>query len=527
MSESTRAQTSRAENEIHFERRMSDAEAFMWHIEKDPWLNPSGATITVLDRPIDFDLFRRRLRAAVFNIPRLRQRVVPGLGRIAPAVWATDPEFDLDYHVRHVALPGAGTRRDLLDLATHYYEDPFDRTRPLWQFVVIDGVEGGRGALFMKLHHSISDGHGLVRISESYMERRRDPRPPEEVDLERLLLEEAEAERPELGEEGGNMSSSLFDTATKSASHVLRRQVGVARRLAGEAMLWTTDPSRLKETGDDALGTVRNLYGQLAGRDNELPGGSPLWRSRSRRRHLESIRLPLADAKAAGMELGGSINDVFVTGAVIGALRYHAARDTQVDAFNLSFVVSTRTDDSSGANSFTPSRVQVPGDAKSAIQRFESVRDLMAAARAEVRGQGALSTLAGLANLLPTSVITRFARAQAAKMDFATSNLRAAPFTMYISGAQVLESTTMGPVAGTAFNLTAISYDGSLDMGLFVDPAAIEAPEELRDHVDEGFQELLRVGGVIAPLHTATRKPKAKPKPKATPKPKPKPKRHT
>lgn len=519
MSESKRAQSSSAENEIHFERRMSDAEAFMWSIEKDPWLNPSGATITVLDQPIDFELFRRRLRAAVFTIPRLRQRVVPGFGRIAPAVWATDPEFDLDYHVRHVRLPGAGTRRDLLDLATRYYEDPFDRTRPLWQFVAIDGLEGDRGALFMKLHHSISDGHGLVRISESYMERRRDARPPDDVDLEGLLAAEAETERAELGEEGGNMSSSLLNTATKSVSHVLRRQVGVARRLVGEAMLWTADPSRMKETGDDAIGTLRSVHGQLAGGAGATSGGSPLWRTRSRRRHLESLRLPLADAKAAGVALGGSINDVFVTGAVIGALRYHATRSVEVDALNLSFVVSTRTDDSSGANSFTPSRIQVSGDAKSATERFDTIRALLSTARGEIRGQGTLSTLAGVANLLPTSVITRFARAQAAKMDFATSNLRAAPFTMYISGARVIESTTMGPVAGTAFNLTAISYDGSLDMGLFVDPAAVDAPGELRDHIEGAFQELLHAGGIVAPVRAAN--PSAK-SPKKSPKKPPK-----
>jgi hypothetical protein len=132
-----------------------------------------------------------------------------------------------------------------------------------------------------------------------------------------------------------------------------------------------------------------------------------------------------------------------------------------------------------------------------AEERFTVVRNQIAAKRAGVRGAGAMSNLAGVANLLPTSVVTRVARSQAAKMDFATSNLRAAPFPMYISGAEVLENITMGPVAGTAFNLTAISYNGSLDMGVFIDPAAVEDPDGLRRNLAQAYQHLLEAGGIV------------------------------
>jgi hypothetical protein len=69
---------------------------------------------------------------------------------------------------------------------------------------------------------------------------------------------------------------------------------------------------------------------------------------------------------------------------------------------------------------------------------------------------------------------------------------------MYISGAQILENTTMGPVAGTAFNLTAISYNGSLDMGAFIDPVAVEDPAGLRDCLAAGYGQLLEAGGIVA-----------------------------
>jgi hypothetical protein len=159
--------------------------------------------------------------------------------------------------------------------------------------------------------------------------------------------------------------------------------------------------------------------------------------------------------------------------------------------------VYTRGDTAAGGNSFTPARLQVPGGELAPEERFRLVRDLMAAKRDGVRGSGAFSQLAGVATRLPTSVVTRVARAQAAKMDFATSNVRAAPFPTYISGALILENVLMGPVAGTAFNLTTVSNNGSLDMGVFIDPAAVEDPDDLRRCLEEGYRQLLEAGGVV------------------------------
>jgi len=481
--------------EVRFEQRMSDAEALMWNVEKDPWLNPSGGMVSICDRPIDYEQFRIRMRSAAVHIPRLRQRVVPGLARLSTPAWRFDPEFHFDYHLRRVTLPAPGTTRQLLDLATKLYEDPFDRTRPLWLFVVIDGLQDGRGGLFWKAHHSISDGIGMIRLSERYMERSRAAPVPPEVDLDAIVADSLAAEDPPK-EEGGNRAASLGATATKSITHIWRRQAGIARRVLGELALWPADPLRIADTAGSVVQGMRSTVDQVRG-GGEVVGGSPLWKERSRRRHLEALRVDLEHAKAAGKALGGSVNDFFVTGAVMGALAYHVERNTEVEALNTSFVVSTRTDKAAGGNSFTPTRVQIPGRPMRAEERFTMVRDLMGAKRAGVKGAGAMNTLAGVANLLPTSVVTRVARSQAAKMDFATSNLRAAPFPMFISGAEVLENISMGPVAGTAFNLTTISYNGSLDMGVFIDPAAVEDPAGLRRNLEQAYRHLLEAGGIV------------------------------
>ena len=487
--------TRRREREQRFERKMSDAEALMWNVEKDPWLNPSGAMITILDQPIDVEQLRHRLRFAVAKIPRLRERVVAGFGRLSPPRWSTDPEFDLDYHLRHIQLPAPGTTRQLYDLCTRLYEDPYDRTRPLWSFTVIDGLEGGRGALFTKLHHSITDGIGAIRLSERYMEAERKAELPPAVDIDDVIAEALTAEAEEDGERAPERSTA--QTALQSFGHLWRRQAGMTQRTLGELAIWSADPSRAQDVLEDLVGNAGSVLDQLNPSEDGTAGGSPLWTHRSRRRHLESVRLPLDAVKSAGKAMDASVNDMFVAGAVNGALAYHDRRGVEVEALNISFVISTRSDAAVGGNSFTPTPVQVPGGTLPPEGRLHEIRDRMAAKRDNVRGQGALSGLAGMVNLLPTSLVTQMARSQAAKLDFATSNLRAAPFTTYMSGAKVLETITMGPVAGTAFNVTTISYDGNLHVGFFIDPMAVEDPADLRDCMAEAYAELLAAGGVV------------------------------
>src|SRR5688572_3684636 len=109
---------------------MTDAEAMMWNIEHDPRLSSNIGSIVLCDGPLDFDKLRRRVAGAVKDIPRLRERVAPVLGRLAPPMWIPDAEFDLDFHFRRIALPEPAGERELFDLCTRMLQEPFDRTRP-------------------------------------------------------------------------------------------------------------------------------------------------------------------------------------------------------------------------------------------------------------------------------------------------------------------------------------------------------------------------------------------------------------
>jgi len=164
-----------AEREVRSDPRMTDLEALMWNLDKDPHLTSAFANVTVLDQAPDREYLRRKLARAVVDIPRLRQRVVPALGRLAPPTWQEDDGFDLDYHLRWTALPAPGDHHQLLELATRIHQQPFERGRPLWEFVVVEGLADGKAAMIQRLHHTVTDGVGGLRLAERFLDLERHP----------------------------------------------------------------------------------------------------------------------------------------------------------------------------------------------------------------------------------------------------------------------------------------------------------------------------------------------------------------
>ncbi|MFN5601270.1 MAG: WS/DGAT domain-containing protein, partial [Acidimicrobiaceae bacterium] len=122
-------------------------------------------------------------------------------------------------------------------------------------------------------------------------------------------------------------------------------------------------------------------------------------------------------------------------------------------------------------------------------ERFAAVNEILQAARTG-SSNGSLEAIATVSTMLPTSVITRLARAQAETVDFATSHVRGAGVPLYVGGAKLLENYPVGPLGGVAFNLTLMSYMGSMDVGINIDEAAVESPSLLRESLVESFAEL-------------------------------------
>ena len=451
------------------ERRMSDTEALMWRLEKDPFLASSFANITVLDRSPDMDQLYARMERTAILFPRLRRRVQHAPGNLGNPAWVDDTDFDIRYHVRRISLPEPGSMRQLQDLATLILADPFDRSRPLWQFIVVDGVSGGRSALIEKLHHTVTDGQGGVEMSLHFLdlERTPPPLPPLDADLINATVTATTADPAE----------ALRDAMTDS----LKIPLAVLRQVRDVL----SDPSQIATIGSSASATVKGIITQITETD---AARSPLWTQRSIRRRLETSRVPYREMREAARALGGKINTAFVTATAHAAGEYHRQLGAPVESLRASMAISTRTD-GSGANAFSLARMLVPTADMPMAERFAAVNEALNAARAESESTS-LDAIATVATVLPTSVITRLARAQAQTVDFATSNVRGSGVALYVAGAKLLENYPVGPLTGVAFNVTLMSYLGSLDVGINIDEAAVESPSLLKECLDKAFTEM-------------------------------------
>lgn len=433
---------------------MSETEALMWAVERDPALRSSFLNVTFLDRSPDFARFRRRMDRAVAAVPRLRQRVTPA-GLLGVPGWEADPDFDIDFHVRRIDAPPPGSDRVVLDMAAALYSEDWAPDRPLWQFTIVDGLEGDRAALLAKMHHTITDGVGGVRLSALFLDLERDAPEP--------------AIRPEDEDDLAGEPTSLLDA--------IRRPFDLTRKALGDAVDSVTHP----------IETAQSVARQVLVTDKAR---SDLWRGkRSMHRRFDVLRFSLDDAKRTAHALGGTVNDFYVTGVAGGAAAYHRKKSAEVSELRVAMPISTRTDRSAGGNAFAPTRVLVPAGIEDPVERFRAVHEQLGGVKSE-RALGMAETMAGLLSSLPTPVLARLARFQVETVDFACSNVRGAPFDLYVAGSKVLANHPMGPTAGTAFNATLLSYLGSLDIGINTDTAAVDDPTLLVQCIDESLQEL-------------------------------------
>ena len=472
---------SRRLDPMRFEDRMSDADALMWHIEADPTLRSTILSAWILDRLPDLSRFEAKVERATRLIPRLRQRVVVDPLGLAPPKWEDDPSFDLRFHVRRSALPGEGSLRDLLDLAEPIAMQAFDKDRPLWELHLIEGLEGGRCAVLMKLHHAISDGVGLVKMTECLVERG----PEDDSSAEPIELEEA----PVQGAEPG-----LWDRVGDALAHRLRRRGERARGMA--AALARNAPAALRhpiETASEVARTLASAGRILAPASEPM---SPILRGRSTAVRFDYLPIPLDELKRAGKAVGGTVNDAYVAGVAGGLARYHAAHGAPVEALRMLMPVNVRGGERAdrAGNQFAPARFEVPVGIENPAERIRAVGKLCR----EQRDEPALpwiEEITGVVGALPPALTVGLFGAMQKATDFTTSNVPGPRRTTWMSGARILGFMPFGPLAGAAANMTVFSYDGVMHVGINTDPAAVKDPVLLLECLRKGFDEVLAVIG--------------------------------
>jgi WS/DGAT/MGAT family acyltransferase len=461
---------------------MSNTEAIMWAVEKDPALRSDFCNLTLLDALPTEDRLHEAVQRALGAMPRLRQRVISAPLRIVPPEFADDPSLDLDYHVRRVAVPAPGDFRAVLDVCQQMAEAPFDRSRPLWEFTLLEGIDGDRAALLQKLHHTISDGVGALRLSLALLDFEPDPEPPPP----------ASGDAPSAGdganEEAPPRSTTPIDVLVDALSDATARNVEIFRRVISETGHVLTRPVELPGRAMDVARVARSLQRQGLVAD---PSQSDVLVERSLKRRFEVHALPLPDVKRRAKELGGSINDVYVTGLCAALGRYHAREGSDVAQLRMAMPINTRTSGDRSSNRFAPARVVVP------IQPAADPAELFPAVQARLtstKGEAALHVLdsvSGLASALPTALLVAYTRSQVRTIDFAATNLRGSAVPLFLAGSRILANYPFGPRTGSALNCTMLGYCDELHIGCNLDPAAVADPDALRRDIASAFDDLL------------------------------------
>lgn len=478
-------QTERAKTEdgaIAFDAYMSEADTALWVGERDPRLRSTIVSVWVLDRMPAVEDFEAMLADAVEAIPRLRQRVVRDRYGIAPPRWEIDPHFDPRFHLRRHHLGGAGELRDLLDLAEPIAMQAFDKDRPLWEFYLVDGLREGRAGVIMKLHHAVSDGVGLVKMTASMVEKA-----PGEGRAARRAERLQARETPPPATKQGLVRDAI--------GHRTRVDQSNARRFfRGTTELLSDLVSKPRETVDRAgnlMGSIQRLLQPIS------EPKSPVMTGRGMALSLGTFLVPLENMKRTGRGMGGSLNDVFVTAVTAGMRRYHEHFGEPVDELNMMMPINLRSDDESGrkaGNQFAPARFLVPIGIEDPLERMEEIQSRVRAQREE-SGLAYLEEIMLVMNRLPGDVTQSMIEGMTTAVDFVTSNVPGPRRPTYTAGAKIEHMFPFGPPAGAGVNITLFSYDGQCHVGVNADRAAVTEPELLLECIEKSFDELLSTYG--------------------------------
>jgi diacylglycerol O-acyltransferase / wax synthase len=452
---------------------MSDSDALMWTIEKDPLLRSTITAVGLLDQAPDRARLMDTMERATRLIPRLRQRVVGNPFSLAPPRWEIDSSFDLGYHVRWVRASGDGGFRCLLDLAQWVTMQGFDRARPLWEFYVVEGLEDDRAALIQKIHHSVTDGVGSIKMALTIFDLEADPGDPEAMP--------AVPEGDSLGP---------MERFVDGLTHIQRRQLGIAKRAPGTVA--RAIQGFVRDPGVAARETVHaaTSMGKLVAPATHPI--SPLMTGRSMRVRFDAVTRPLDDLRRAAKAADCRINDAFLA-AVGGAFRrYHQRLGSDVTDLRVTMPINVRdtTTEALAGNRFVPARFPIPVDIDDPSERMRAVRDLVQAQRAEPSLRF-VDPLAGILNRLPATLTTTLFGAALKGVDLVASNVPGAPIPLYLAGAQVLEQFAFGPPSGAAANVTLLSWGPEACVGMNVDLAAVTEPDLLIDCLGETIDEVL------------------------------------
>jgi WS/DGAT/MGAT family acyltransferase len=432
-------------------------------------------SVTVVDpstcpEPLTLERLTEHVQSRLPEAPPFRRRLVDVPLGVDQPYWIEDPDFDIEYHVRGSAIPMPGTDDQLSDVVARLHARPLDRARPLWEMHLIEGLQGGRAAIYIKVHHAAIDGVSGNEIFTALLDASPQSRAPVHDDWEPEPVPSA---------------LQLLGRTTRSA---LAHPVRAAR--AGQALLRSLPaltPTRLVTQPRDVV---------LAGLSLRAPQ-LPFNKTITPHRRWAFGTLPLSEVKAVKTAHGGTVNDV-VMSLVTGALRrWLEQQDALPDQPVVAAVpVSVRTTAGEYGNQVSALLCPLPTHLADPAARLQACREGMEAAKAQHASLphevvGDITTLAvpALSSQLARLATRARLMERATPFNLFVSNVPGPDMPFYFAGARVLGYYPMSAIVdGQGLNVTVMSLDGGLHFGLLADrdlvPDVAELCELLRIELD-------------------------------------------
>ncbi|MFQ6328645.1 wax ester/triacylglycerol synthase domain-containing protein [Nocardia sp. CWNU-33] len=454
------------------EFHMSQSDLFSWNMERDPILRSTIVSVLILDTDPDWDRLVETIDRGTCLVPRLRHRLVTAPFGLAPPRWALDPDFDLSWHLRRAALPEPATMSAVLEFARTEAMTAFDPARALWRSTLLSDLSGGRSALVMTVHHSLTDGIGGIQIATALL------------DFDRAGTDHGHPPQPPYDHDGALRDIVAWNWSV--GSDLLRDGIRATPQTAWRAV---THPAR---TVRDSAALATSLVRLAKPVTATL---SPVMIERSLGRRLAVLDAPVEQMRRAARAAGCTMNDAFLTAVVIGLRRYHDRHGAKVDQLRLTMPISLRTaDDPLGGNRITLARFVLPVGIAETTELMRAVDAAVGGWRREpaIPLSGAV---AAAFNRLPVGVVTEMLK----HVDFVASNVPGSPVPLYIAGARIDRMYAFGPTIGTAVNVTLTSHAGTCYVAINADTAAIPDLETLTECLAAGFATVLGLGGECAP----------------------------
>jgi len=417
----------------------------------------------------------------------LTRKLAPMPFELAEPVWIEDDDIDLDYHVRPVTLRRPGSLAQLDQLIARLHASLLDRSRPLWELYVIDGLEGGQVAVYTKAHHSGVDGKAGVEMAKVLY----DTSPQ---------IREVPPPRRKRG--GGTYQLGVIELLQAAATNAVQQYLRL---------------TELLPTAAKALGTAATVVaGQRAttGERSLNLGLAPKTifnQSITNQRSYTTMSLPMADLKALGKRAGGTINTIVMAMCSVALQRFLKERDLMPKEALIAIVpVSLRVEgDDAMNNQVSMVRVDLATDIKDLPARFKAIHNSSEAAKAVVKElkpvlgvnvpiTGSPWLMTGLASLIGRSnLVDRVPVAG----NVLISNVPGPPMALYMAGAQMMHFFPVSiPYHGSALNITVQSYAGQLEFGLTACRRALSQEEsvELIEHLKGALREIEALSPVTA-----------------------------